>query len=302
MQWYGRTDVRCHYGGQDAVDQFNGLLAERRRQYPGALADQYPGVASELEENGYCVLRQAFDLDTLGRLRDEAAAAWDDVRLLKKNDHNMQMVGHPMLNLPAAFEIAFDDFLIDIATSYFQCLPGVGTVNMRRSFVNDSPPVETMLWHSDRNSYRFLKFFFYLTDVDVDSGPFTYVEGSHSRKFEGWLDKYRWNHEEIVERYGEARIRYLTGQVGDVVIANTTGFHRGTKPAKHERVMYTVNYGIHPELGGKGDSRFSIHEADFDALPSTKKPMADFLIKVPSVKVSDANHAMEQQSKRLQWT
>ena len=53
MQWYGADDVRCHYGGQQAIDHFNGLLTERRRQYPSAPADKCPGVAAELEENGW---------------------------------------------------------------------------------------------------------------------------------------------------------------------------------------------------------------------------------------------------------
>lgn len=300
MHWYDADDDRCYYGGRESIDFYHRQLQERRRRYPRDWVDRYPEVAAELEEKGYCVLRQVFDADTLYRLRAEAEAALQDPRLLKKNDANMQMIGHPLLNLPTAFEIAFDDLLADIAASYFHCLPGVGTVNLRKSFVNDLPPVETMLWHSDKNAHRFLKFFFYLNDVDLDGGPFTYMEGSHKLKFEGWLDKYRWSHEEIVERYGQERIRYLTARVGDVVIANTTGFHRGAKPRVRERLMYTVDYGIHVELGS-GDKRFHIAEEDFRTLPAHKQPLADFLLTVPRERASDANRALQAHAARITW-
>lgn len=310
MEWYEADDPRCYYKGQESIDYYEGQLCARRQRYSGSLPDRHPQVAAELEEKGYCVLRQAFDMDTLARLREEAEAALADESLLKKNDANMKMVSNPLLNLPTAVDIAFDDLLADIATSYFHCVPGVGTVNMRKSFVNDLPPVETMLWHSDKNAFRFLKFFFYLNDVDMDGGPFTYMEGSHKRKFAGWLDKYRWNHDEIVARYEEERLRYLTAQVGDVVIANTTGFHRGTKPVKHERLMYTVDYGVHVELGagdqryvqrGAADKRFLLREDDYQRLPASKKPLADFLIKVPAEHVDVRNHGLKERARQLTW-
>lgn len=301
MKWYDASDERCYYGGQRSIDYYNRKLQERQEQYPWDLADKYPDVAAELEEKGYCVLRQVFNRDMLYRLREEAEQALRDERLLKKNDANMKMVSHPLLNLPMAFEIAFDDLLIDVSTSYFRCLPGLGTVNMRESYVNNQPPVETMLWHADRNAHRFIKFFFYLNDVDIDGGPFTYAEGSHKLKFEGWLDKYRWDHDEIVAQYGEDRIRYLTGNVGDVVIANTTGFHRGTKPRKHQRLMYTVDYGVHVELSS-GNSRFLIREEDYQWLAARKKPLADFLVRVPGAKITDANRELGVHAKQITWT
>jgi len=300
MNWFDEHDIRCYHGGTTVIEFYEDQLRARREQYPWDLVGRYPKVAAELEEKGYCVLRQAFDRDKLAWLRQEAMVALQNERLLKKNDANMKMVSNPLLNLPMAFEIAFDDLLIDVAVSYFGCVPGVGTVNMRESYVNDLPPVETMLFHCDKNAHRFLKFFFYLNDVDVDGGPFTYVEGSNKLKFEGWSDKYRWSHEEIVARYGEERIKYLTGRVGDVVIANTTGFHRGAKPTRHERLMYTVDYGVHVEQGS-GDKRFHIREEDYRSLPRHKKPVADFLVKVSDDKVSNSNQALQEHVKHITW-
>jgi hypothetical protein len=202
----------------------------------------------------------------------------------------MRMVAQPLVNLPSAASIAFDDLLVDVATAYLRCLPGVGTLNARESLVSEGPPVETMLFHCDRNSIRFLKFFFYLNRVDPGGGPFTYVEGSHARKFAGWSSKHRWAHAEIVRLYGEQSIRYLTGDLGDVIVANTTGFHRGTKPEHARRLMFTVDYGIHAERGGS-DGRFWMLEEDVAALPAERRPVADFLRRIPRAEVPDGWHA-----------
>jgi hypothetical protein len=105
--------------------------------------------------------------------------------------------------------------------------------------------------------------------------PFVYVKHSHNDKFTGWNKKYRWSHKEIAKEYGKRKIKYLTANVGDLVIANTTGFHRGCKPIKKNRMMYTVNYVIHPEYNGKPEQ---ISKKAFESLPERKRPLADFLI------------------------
>jgi hypothetical protein len=167
---------------------------------------------------------------------------------------NFLAVHDPFLNCPAAVDLAFDDVVLDVATDYLGCLPAIGGGNLRKSFVNALPDFDTLHFHSDPNSPRFLKFFFYLHDVDERGGPFCYVTGSHRRKFRGWRTKYRWTPEEIETRYGGDRIAYLTAAAGDVVVADTTGFHRGTKVIASDRSMLTVDAVVHPEFGGRGEA------------------------------------------------
>ena len=70
----------------------------------------------------------------------------------------------------------------------------------------------------------------------------------------------------------------MTGKPGDLIVATTTGFHRGAKPVVNERDMYTINYVIHPEFWVNPE--FKIKKDFYDALSESKKPVADFLIKV----------------------
>ncbi len=124
----------------------------------------------------------------------------------------------------------------------------------------------------------FIKFFFYLDNVGIDNGPFTYTKGSQIQKFDGWDSKYRWAHREISSIYGEDRIIKCTGNVGDLIIGNTNGFHKGSKVAKGERTLLSIYYGVHPTewrstFGGK------MRKEHYESLPKHKKALADFLVR-----------------------
>ena len=119
--------------------------------------------------------------------------------------------------------------------------------------------------------------FFYLNDVDDKGGPFCIVEGSHKNKFEGCFDKYRWGTDEINNIYGEDKIKYLTANVGDLIIANTNCFHRGTKPHSADRTMLTLDWVIHPEDFKQPE--FKIKSDKVNSVQSWKRPIFDFLIK-----------------------
>jgi Phytanoyl-CoA dioxygenase (PhyH) len=152
-----------------------------------------------------------------------------------------------MVACPSSIPFVFSELLIDIAAAYLGCMPAMGGLNLRKSFVNDLPDMETNHFHCDGNSPRFLKFFLYMNDVDALGGPFCYVAGSHTKKPFDWRRKYHWSREEIESYYGPDAIRLMTGKVGDLIIADTTGFHRGVKVQSAPRRMLTIDYTIHRE-------------------------------------------------------
>jgi hypothetical protein len=189
---------------------------------------------------------------------------------------NYISIAEPLVNCPSATGLAFDDMLIDIAAGYLGGFPAVGGLNLRKSFANDLPEYDTLHFHCDGNSPHFVKFFFYLNNVDERGGPFCYVRGSHREKFDGWDSKYRWLPGEIEAAYGKDRVVYLTADVGDVLIADTTGFHRGSKVLGDDRSMLTVNYVLHPEYWNPAP-QFKIAADAYDRLTPKQRAAADFL-------------------------
>ena len=227
-----------------------------------------------LEHDGYAIVRGAFTPERLLRLRDELQSALNSGQLLTvlrnpaapgpgktlteeelargeayiAQHANHAAIRDPLVTCPAAVPHVYSETVIDMAAGYLGCPPALSGLNLRKSFVNDLPESETNLFHCDGNSPMFIKFFLYLNDVDEPGGPFCYIAGSHRRKPLAWRRKYHWSAKEIEAYYGNGAVRTLTGRVGDLLVADTRGFHRGFKVRSRPRFMLTINYGLHPDF------------------------------------------------------
>ena len=275
--WFTEHDLGCYWDDMQGISRFNGAIQRRREKYLFK-QNKYENVVDNLNEKGYYIIRDAFDKDRVEALTKELDNLVESGKHIKRQNEFEIVVDSALLNTTNAPALAFSDLLVDVATAYFKTTPMIGTVNLRKSFVTDAPEEGTLLFHCDKNSTKFIKFFIYLNDVDGKTGPFCYTEGSHKQKFYDWKSKYRWNHSEIEEKYGKDKIKYLTANVGDVIVANTKGFHRGVKCAESERRMLTVNYVVHPEFWLQPSEK--LDKGFYDQLPENKKPVADLLVKV----------------------
>jgi ectoine hydroxylase-related dioxygenase (phytanoyl-CoA dioxygenase family) len=161
-------------------------------------------------------------------------------------------LAEPLLRCPTAFELAFDPTTLALASAYLRCPAAITAVDLRRSFVNDVPGVGDLYsFHSDPNSVRLVKCFTYLNDVDDDGGALLYVRGSHRHRVAGWTGKYLWTRDEMVDRYGADQVVAVTGRAGDVILADTSGFHTGAKPRAQDRWVLVVSHVVHKELNGR---------------------------------------------------
>ena len=154
---------------------------------------------------------------------------------------------NPLMQLDEVFILLNNEQLLSILECYFGCIPKLTYVNVRRSFVNTLTDMETNFYHCDENSYKFLKVFIYLNDVNFEGGPFTYALGSHKNKTLLYQSKYHYTDSEINNIYTKDKIFYATANLGDVILGNTRGFHKGTKVKNTERTMITLNFGMHPD-------------------------------------------------------
>lgn len=161
-------------------------------------------------------------------------------------------INDPFIKAPQLLKIALNQTFIDIAKNYFSTdhiyITGV---NFRRSYFNHLPASDTQMYHRDRNSYKILKVFIYLNNVDEDIGPFQYVLKSHKKWPLLSNRKYRWDDDYIKKIYGSKSIFSATSSVGDVIIADTTGFHKGKNLNKRYRTMLTLNYSTFAEKKSK---------------------------------------------------
>jgi ectoine hydroxylase-related dioxygenase (phytanoyl-CoA dioxygenase family) len=287
------TAVRGDFGNKiaDEWSRWKSYERKRKEQFDFPLDESALKITNEVHKNGYVVVKNFFDKDLLQKLNKETQNYILEGKFQKsmagggvgreieiRNSNLWTTIDQPLLNVESLWDVAFHDDLVVLAANYFGCLPYFGTCNLRKSFVNDLKEDHTQIYHQDPNSPQFIKMFLYLNDVDDMGGPFCIVEGSHRNKFEGCYDKYRWDTDEINLIYGEDKVKYLTANVGDLIIANTTAFHKGTKPYSSDRTMITLDWVLHPEFFSNPE--FKIKQEKFDKLPDWKKPVMDYLIKV----------------------
>ena len=150
-------------------------------------------------------------------------------------------------NFPAIAQLATDPMLLSIAADYLNTNPVLISSQLWWSFVTESSlqarRKAAQLFHYDLDDYRFIKFFFYLTNVDSLSGAHACIQGTHRRKkFAHEWHKKRFRDAEIVEAYGVEKLVTIRGNAGFGFVEDTLCFHKGMPPIRHDRLMLQLEF------------------------------------------------------------
>lgn len=145
-----------------------------------------------------------------------------------------------------------DPTLLAIAAKFLGAAPIHMATELWWSFPTVATPLEQLkaaqVFHYDMDDYRFIKFFFYLTDVDILSGPHVCIRGSHiNKKFFHQLLGVRCaskEDSEIVNCYGSENIVTVCGAAGLGFAEDTYCFHKGSPPKEKERLLLQIEFAI----------------------------------------------------------
>lgn len=109
-------------------------------------------------------------------------------------------------------------------------------------------------FHRDVDGWGFVKFFFYLNDVEEGGGPHVYVKKSHKPSFISQIinEKLligRHSDGSVESRFDKNTICHIYGTAGKGFVADTFGFHKGISPSKKPRLLLccvyaTKDYGV----------------------------------------------------------
>ena len=143
--------------------------------------------------------------------------------------------------------VALDKKLLEIVSSYLGLWPCLHSVSAWLNYPTDSPPQTSQLWHRDPEDLRLIKAFIYLTDVDEQCGPFTYIPRTHpfgpeAASAQRLENKKRFTDDRMTRTFPPASWRVCTGGANTMILADTLGYHRGGKPTTGRRILITFTY------------------------------------------------------------
>ena len=167
-------------------------------------------------------------------------------------------------------------------SQYLGAIPTIDGLSTWWSFPSRPEARDAQLYHMDRHCYRFAKLFIYLTDVDQNAGPHTFVKGSHkvqatlqrrreliaahperTERYDAVLRQQRKRDEDVEAFFGSDRIRSVEGKAGTAFLVDTGGFHKGELPRDNPRLVFQCTYMLMPNW--KIEHHPSRNEAFFDA-------------------------------------
>ena len=105
---------------------------------------------------------------------------------------------------------------------------------------------ETQLWHRDDDDHANLKAFVYLNEVTEGGGPFCFIPKTHVF---GALKRAvpptapgRMSDDQMAAHVPAAGWTRCTGSPRTLILADTTGFHKGLKPQTQHRLLVSFHY------------------------------------------------------------
>lgn len=217
------------------------------------------GARSALDRDGFVVLDQRLDVETVEALTRVAAEAECTVvgsvdpevgtRPARFDpDHPLapryEVTESTLFASEAVQELVVDEGIRRLAATYLRCNPVNDLVSMWWSApdVDGDRSAAAQQFHADRDRLSFVKLFAYLTDVGPGHGPHVYVRGSHRDRPMALRADRRFSDTQVGAYYGPGDKVSIEGPAGTVFLADTLGLHKGTAPVDGPRLVFQIEY------------------------------------------------------------
>ena len=168
---------------------------------------------------------------------------------------------------PQFCRAAHDPSLLRVAEAYLGAPPTIAILTAWWTFPSTAARGGMQNFHHDRDDFRMLKVFAYLTDTTETSGPHEFVEETHSfdalmafmsrrtwlnvqqqKEFIKWMEVHRKDDSDVHKNFPKENIRTITGNRGSTFFEDTRGLHRGLPPVSAPRLAFEICYALIPKF------------------------------------------------------
>lgn len=218
-------------------------------------------IVSDIESNGFHVFKNKLEQDRIDHIYKFASET--KVSYLDFNQKNIaystekvifsensglsprfQFTNQELFENESLKKIIFDRSLLAIANSYLKTKPILDLAVMWWSVPFDSVAENkaAQMFHFDMDRFKFIKFFFYINDVNTDNGPHCYVRASHKGLPKEMLQDRRITDDEIRKNYDDKDILELVGGKGSIIAVDTRGLHKGKPLISGKRLLFQIEF------------------------------------------------------------
>jgi len=153
-----------------------------------------------------------------------------------------------LINNPTVQKLISDASIMAFAQAYLGSQPVLDYVNMWWiTNINKTPDSNAaQLYHFDMDKIKWLKFFFYITDVAPENGPHCFVQRSHrTGMIPAALLKRGYTRiadEDARKHFSDDDFIEITGRRGTILAEDTRGLHKGLLLERGDRLMFELEF------------------------------------------------------------
>jgi hypothetical protein len=210
-------------------------------------------VVERLRQDGYNILSKGLTVADVAAITDFAfttpALAGDMSKPLvitrdsiPKGEPRFSWWTHDLARLPAIRRLIADGPYCQIAQDYLGCRPTLAHISLFLDVPYEGK-YGAYSYHYDNDGPSFLKFFIFLTDVEVGTGAHYFIAGSHAHsKPSPFARATLYDEEPLLASYGRDKEIVMRGPAGMVLAEDTAGFHRGSTIERNFRLMLQFEF------------------------------------------------------------
>jgi len=248
------SNLYARFVGKYEVNESNGILGKLGNQ-------EIKEIVNGVRDKGYFVFNQQLPNSVINSvyqyfkeepckyldINDRRRIAYSTSKV-KFDEENIispryQYEGNQVLKNEHLKAITLDENFLHIAQEYLKVKPILDSSTLWWSapFMGKGANQAAQMYHHDQDRLKFLKFFFYFTDVDEDNGPHCYVPYSHKSIPKGLRRDGRFTEEEIEKYYG-IKGDEIGGKAGTILAVDTRGLHKGKELVKRHRLLFQIQF------------------------------------------------------------
>ncbi len=251
-QRYQFTELVASIARQNSSDRWQQIEKRSQRFLP---------AVNYIKKNGFLPIEIPFASQIVEQILmlSERQITPENIPISKRNEiYHLKDIE----SLPSIIKLLEFNDLYELVSQYLGCPASIYACQAWWQFPADcdSSPQNTQLWHRDRDDFGFLKLFINITDVDLNSGPHSFIKHSHRPGNENFIYS---NYESDIHMLDGKHQRFLsddamrsllssyspkiwTGSAGFSFLEDTRGFHKASIPTERPRLILSVIWTIKP--------------------------------------------------------